>query len=105
VRTVDIRTLLGEYNDNQFRADSTFKGHVIQTSGFVGDVKRDLLGDAFIMLGVGGPFEVPMVQCVLSKAQAKKAASLSQCSRVTVRRRVSGLMMNVVVRECEFVGL
>ncbi|MGZ3461753.1 MAG: OB-fold protein [Archangium sp.] len=65
-RTVDIRTLLGEYNDNEIRADSTFKGHVIQTSGLVGDVKRDILGDAYITLGVGGPFEVPMVQCAPS---------------------------------------
>lgn len=104
-KPVDIRTLLGEYTDNELRADSTFKGHVIQTSGVVGDVKKDIIGDAYITLGVGGPLEIPKVQCVLNKAQVKKAASLSQGTRVTVRGRVSGLMMNVIVRECEFVGL
>lgn len=104
-RTVDIRTLVGEYRDNELRADSTFKGHVIQTSGFVGDVKKDVLGDAYITLGAGGPFEVVMVQCVLNKAQVKKAAALSQGTRVTVRGRVSGMLMNVLVRECELVNL
>jgi len=104
-KPVDIRTLLREYADNELRADSSFKGHVVQTTGIVGDVKKDVLGDAYIILGAGEPFEVVMVQCVLNKSQVKKAASLSQGSRVTVRGRVSGLLMNVLVRECELVGL
>jgi hypothetical protein len=44
-------------------------------------------------------------KCFFDDAHAKKAASLSKGARVTVRGRVTGLMMNVVVRECEFVGL
>ncbi|QRK05218.1 hypothetical protein JQX13_34165 [Archangium violaceum] len=104
-RTVDLGTLLREYSDNEVRADSAFKGHVIQTSGFVGDVKKDIIGDAYITLGAGEPLEVVQVQCVLNKSQVKKAASLSRGARITVRGRVSGLMMNVLVRECELVGL
>jgi hypothetical protein len=104
-KTVDIRTLLGEYTDNELRADASFKGHIVQTTGFVSDVKKDVLGDAYVTLGAGAPLEVVMVQCVLNKAQVKKAASLSQGSRVTVRGRVSGLLMNVLVRDCELVGL
>jgi len=41
----------------------------------------------------------------LQYVHAKKAASLSSGARVTVRGRVDGLLMNVIVRECEFLGL
>ncbi|WP_395835555.1 hypothetical protein [Archangium violaceum] len=104
-RTVDIRTLLGEYRDNELRADSSFKGQLIQTSGIVGDVKKDFIGDAYVTLGSGEPLEAAQVQCILNKSQAKKAASLSQGARITVRGRVSGLMMNVIVRECDLISL
>jgi hypothetical protein len=104
-KPVDIRTLLGEYRDNEVRADATFKGHVIQTTGLVDDIKRDIMDSIYVTVGTGGQFEIPQVQCLLDEVHAKKAASLSKGSRVTVRGRVDGLMMNVIVKNCEFVGL
>lgn len=104
-RPVDIRTLLAEYRDNEVRADSTFKGHVVQTTGIVDDVKRDIMNNIYVVVGTGQELEIPQVQCFFDDAHAKKAASLSLGMRVTVRGRVGGLMMNVLVRECEFVGL
>ncbi|WP_076606326.1 OB-fold protein [Cystobacter fuscus] len=103
-RTVEIRTLLGEYRDNELRADGAFKGHVIQTTGTVTDIRKDMLNDAYLVLSDGAAFEAVRVQCALGKAQAAKAASLSKGARVTIRGRVAGLMMDVLVRDCELVG-
>ncbi|WP_395842424.1 hypothetical protein [Cystobacter fuscus] len=103
-RQVEIRTLLGEYRDNELRADSTFKGHVIQTTGTVTDIRKDMLNDAYLVLSDGAMFEAVRVQCSLGKAQATKAASLSKGARVTIRGCVAGLMMDVLVRDCELVG-
>jgi hypothetical protein len=100
---VEIRTLLGEYKDNEIRADSTFKGHIIQTTGVVGDVKKDILGSIYVTLGTGRQLEIPTVQCYFDDSHAAKAANLSKGSKVTVRGRVDGLMMNVLVKDCEFV--
>ncbi len=61
---VEIRTLLGEYRDNEIRADSSFKGHVIQTSGIVDDVKRDMLDSIYVTIGTGRQFEIPVVFCL-----------------------------------------
>ena len=101
---VPIRTLLGEYKDNEVRADSSYKDHLIQTTGVVGEVKRDALGSIYVTVGTGEQFEIPQVQCLFDEEHAKKAATLTQGKRVTVRGRVDGLMMNVLVKDCEFVG-
>lgn len=98
---VDIRTLLSEYTDNEVRADSTFKGRYVQIDGVVNDVKRDVLNTIYVTLG-SGVLEVIQVQCFFNEGQAKKAASLSRGTRVSVRGRVDGLLMNVLMKDCEF---
>ena len=104
-KPVDIRTLLGEYRDNEVRADANYKGQVIQTTGLVDDVKRDIMDSIYVTVGTGNQFEIPQVQCLFDEAHVKKAASLSKGARVTVRGRVDGLMINVLVKDCEFIGL
>ncbi|QQR44572.1 hypothetical protein JKA73_37450 [Myxococcus xanthus] len=104
-RWVDMTTLLSEYRDNEVRADSNFKGQFVQTAGVVDDVKKDLFGSIYVTLGTGRQFEIPQVQCFFDESQSKKAATLTKGSRVTVHGRVEGLMMNVLMRRCEFIGL
>ncbi|QRN97412.1 hypothetical protein JRI60_52205 [Archangium violaceum] len=104
-KSVDIRTLLSEYRDNEVRADANYKGRIIETTGIVDDVKRDIVDQIYVTVGTGRQIEIPVVQCLFDDAHVQKAASLSKGARVTVRGRVDGLLMNVVVRECEFVGL
>ena len=104
-KDVEIRSLLTEYADNEVRADLNFKNHVIQTSGIVDDVKKDILDSVYITVGTGRRFEIPQVQCFIADDQVNKAANLSKGSRVSVRGRVQGLMMNVLVHDCEIVEL
>jgi hypothetical protein len=104
-KLVEIRTLLREYADNEVRADSNFKDQVIQTAGIVDDVKKDITNSIYVTLGTGKQFEIPQVQCFFDDAQAQKAASLSKGAKIGVRGRVSGLMMNVLVKDCEFIDL
>ncbi|MFP2960480.1 OB-fold protein [Myxococcus sp. 1LA] len=104
-KDVELRTLLSEYADNEVRADSNFKDHVIQTSGIVDDVKKDILDSVYITVGTGRRFETPQVQCFVADAHVKKAATLSKGARVGVRGRVQGLMMNVLVHDCEIIDL
>jgi hypothetical protein len=102
-KQVELRTLLSEYRDNEVRADEAFKGHVIQTSGVVGEVKKDIVGSTYVLVGSGRQYELPVLQCTLERAQVKKAATLTKGARVTVRGRVTGLMLNVQAGDCELV--
>ena len=104
-KQVEIRTLLAEYTDNEVRADAAFKGKLIQTSGVLDDVKRDVLNTVYVVVGTGKRYEVRQVQCFIDEDNANTVASLTKGRRVTIRGRVKGLMMNVLVEDCEFVEL
>ena len=103
VERVQIETLLSEYKGNEVRADTAYKGKVIETTGIVNTVKKDITDSIYVILGSGAQFEIPEVQCFFDDRLAKKAAALNKGDRVTVRGTVSGLMMNVLVKDCEFV--
>ena len=102
VERVQIEALLSEYKGNEVRADAAYKGKVIETTGIVGNVKKDITDSIYVTLGTGAMFEIPVVQCFFDDRLAKKAAALNKGDRVTVRGTVNGLMMNVLVKECEF---
>jgi len=101
-RWVDIRKFLGEYRDNEVRADSAFKGSCVLIDGIVSDVKRDVLNTIYITIGTGQALEIPKVQCFFSEAHAAQASKFTKGSKITVRGRVDGLMGNVLLRDCEF---
>lgn len=103
VLKVALPDLLAEYHDNEVRADGRFKGKVLRTSGLVGDVKKDILNSIYVTVGTGKMFEIPVVQCFVRSGEERRAAALSKGDRVTVRGRVEGLMMNVLVKDCEIV--
>jgi hypothetical protein len=97
---VPLATLLGEYHDNEVRADLAYKGKVVQVDGVVGDTKKDITGAIYVIVGTGKALEVPTVQCFIRADQTERAAALSRGASVTVRGRVEGLMMNVLVKDC-----
>lgn len=104
VLDVDLSELLAEYKDNEVRADSKFKKQIVRFTGKVNNIKNDLAGDPYVTVGTGKQFEIPEVQCSLSKSSAAAAAELSKGAEVTVVGRVSGLMMNVQLKDCVIQG-
>ncbi len=100
---VPVATLLSEYRDNEIRADGLYKGKLLQITGRVDDTKRDVLNTIYVTIGTGEMFEIPQVQCFFGDEWAKAASTLSKGMTVTVRGRVDGLFMNVIVKDCEFV--
>ena len=58
--SVTIGELLSSYSENEVGADVKFKGKNIQTSGLVGDIKKDILDDLYVTVGATGEaFEIP----------------------------------------------
>ncbi len=98
-----IGELLGEYKDNELRADGKFKGKVVQVTGVVDAVKTDVTGHIYVSVGTGKPLEISVLQCFFAASEAAGVSSLSRGEKVTVRGRVAGLTMNVLARDCELV--
>lgn len=99
-QNVELKTLLGEYKDNEVRADGAFKGKRVRVEGKVGDVKKDILNHAYVTVGTGQTFEIPTIQCMLDESEVGKAAQLSKGAKVAVEGTVKGLMMNVLIDDC-----
>ena len=101
--TVAITELMSEYKGNEVRADARWKGKFIHvTGGVVGDIKKDLMDSAYMTLGTGSDgLEIRQVQCMLTKEAAGRATALEKGHRANVSGKVDGLMVNVLIRECE----
>lgn len=99
-----LDSLLSEYKDNEVRADSEFKGRTVTFSGVANTIGKDILDTIYITVGHGWDFELPEVQCMFNDQWARQAARVSKGDRVRLRGHVQGKMMNVLVRDCEFVS-
>jgi len=98
---IDIATLLSDYKGNEVRADQSYKGKLVETTGIVGDVKKSIGDSMYVTIGTGRPFEIPTLQCSLASDQSGRAAALNKGDRVSIRGHVSGLMFNVQVQDCK----
>lgn len=97
---VNIGQLLSNYKDNEVRADNLYKGKQVQITGIVGNIKKDIMNSLYVTLGTGAQFEIPEVQAFFDDSMNSQLGGLSKGQQLTVVCRVSGLMMNVLVKEC-----
>lgn len=96
----EAKTLIEAYKENEVRADAAFKGKLVQVHGVIGDVKKDITDSIYVTIGTGAMLEIQTVQCFIAAGQEKAVMSLSKGQRATVRGRVEGLMMNVLMKDC-----
>lgn len=94
-----VDKLLYDYKGNEVAADAKYKGKIVEISGVVEDIKKDMMDNVYVTVGTGARFELPIAQCFLVKSEVDKAAALSKGDRITIRGRVSGLMMNVLIKD------
>ncbi|MFT3773060.1 MAG: hypothetical protein QM820_47370 [Minicystis sp.] len=96
-RNVAISELLNTYRTNEVRADQQYKGKWVTVQhGQVDEVRS-----SYIMVGTGKYLEIPQVQCLLKADQMSKAGGLSKGRKVTIRGKVQGMLLNVLLQECE----
>jgi hypothetical protein len=100
-RTINLATLLADYKDNQVRADMTYKGDSVEVTGVVGAVKKDVFDHPYLEIRTGRDFQMPALHCALSAASVGPAAELHPGDPVTVRGTVTGLLLDVQLRDCE----
>lgn len=91
--------LFEEYQKNEVAADGRYKGQVLEVSGLVKDIGNDIMNSPYVILGenVDNPIGT---QALFAPSERDGVAELSKGSRVTVRCRGGGKMMNVILRDC-----
>jgi len=96
--TLSANQLYNEYNSNEVAADSKYKGKVVIVTGTIQDIGKDIMDDAYIVIGGGGFLDG--VQCTFTKGEQSSVARLSKGQQVRVKGEVAGKMGNVLVNKC-----
>lgn len=99
---ISATDLYAAFDANEISADSAYEGKLVEVSGRVNNVGKDILDDEYIMLKSGTL--IGGVQCMLESNAVEQASTLSEDDEVTLRGRVSsGSSLTVLVRGCTFV--
>lgn len=96
--TISAGELHAAYENNEVAADERFKGKIIQVSGIVDDIGKDIMDTIYVTLSAGGEYSFSSVQCFFADSHTSDAASLSKGDYVTIKGKCDGLMMNVLIR-------
>ena len=89
--------LLSEYDASQKDADEKYKGQVVTIEGTITEIGVDSFGNPFLVLeGVASAG----VRCLFTVQEVQEFVTLSKGQTVTVRGRLEGRAVNVLVRGC-----
>ena len=92
-----------EYDDNTVAADAKYEDKVLEISGVIESIGKDILNDAYVMLQ-GREYSSFGIQCMFSKSNEPELATLSKGESITLKGKVSGeLIGSVIVRGCTIV--
>lgn len=93
-----------EYDDNKVAADAKYEDKIVEVSGIVNDIGKDILDDPYVTLE-GISTSLFGIQCMFPRGDESQLASLSKGQSITLQGRVSGeLVGNVILRGCSIVN-
>lgn len=96
---VTAEELLDAYKANEVAADERFKGKVLEVSGQIDTIGKDILDTPYVTLSAGAD-TFGSIQAMFSKDDLSRLSSLTKGRPITVRCRVKGKMMNILLDEC-----
>jgi hypothetical protein len=98
--TVNALDLFASYKDNQIKADQTYKNKVYDIKGVIEDIGKDIMDRPFISLGKEGGFGLGVTQCLFDNKYLDELTKLNKGDSITIRGRINGYLVNVIVEGC-----
>lgn len=99
---VSAIALATAYKDNEVAADAKYKGKIVEVTGIVDTIGKDILSTPYITLSTG-QYSFESIQCMFSKSDEAQLANVTKGKSMTLRGEVSGKMMNIQVSGCSIV--
>lgn len=93
--------LYSAYEANEIAADAAYKGNLLEVTGTLGSIAKDIFDNPYLALKTQNAFG--SVHCQLKDSEQAKAADLKTGSRITVRGQGDGKMLNVIMKNCQIV--
>lgn len=100
---VSAEQIVGDYKDNGVAADAKYKDKLVEISGVVDTIDKDILDTPYITLESYKYAIVDRVQCMFSRADEAQLAAVAKGQNITLQGTVSGKLGNVVVKDCKII--
>ncbi len=100
-QTISAKDLTASYEANEVSADNNFKDKTFYVSGTVTDIKKDIMDNIYVTLEGDQMFR--QVQCFFEDKET--AGKLQKGMEVVFKGRCEGLMMNVLMKDCELISV
>lgn len=100
IETIEISAddLYSAYKENEVAADQKYKNKMLEISGTVNSIGKDITDTIYITLETGELLN--SVQCYFKNSEADAVASLSKGQEITVIGKCTGLTLtNVMIKE------
>ncbi len=98
---IDPETLITDYEANEVKGDEIYEGKMMQLTGKIGDIGKDVLEDVYITFERESEFEITAVQCYFKdKEEIKKVMELSKGDKITIQGKCDGKFGNVLIKNC-----
>ncbi|KND50537.1 MAG: Phage protein [Parcubacteria bacterium C7867-007] len=102
--TVTAFKMAAEYKENEVAADAKYKGKLVEISGSVDTIGKDVLDTPFIAFSTENQYEIiNRIQCMFGKNDVEVLSSVSKGQKITLRGTVSGALGNIIVKDCEII--
>jgi len=102
VVTVSPEQIAKDYKANEVAADNKYKGKLVQVSGEVDKIGKDITDTMYVVIK-GDSSNFTDVQCFFNKDKADQLAQLQKGQSLTIKGKCNGLMMNVLIKDCEII--
>lgn len=100
---VTATKLADDYKANEVAADAKYKGNLVEVSGTIGTIGKDITDTPYVTLTIG-QYDILSVQCMFGRNDQTALASLAKGQSITLQGEVSGKLGNVLVRGCKIVN-
>lgn len=94
--------LYGQYEANEVEADNRYKGKVLAVTGVIGDIGKDIVDQAYVLLSAGDALGMFGVQCFFDKSEEPNFGNLRTGQQLTIKGRCDGKFGNVFLKDCSF---
>lgn len=95
--------IVADYKENGVAADAKYKDKLVEISGTVETIDKDILDTPYIALESYQYAIVDKVQCMFSRSNESELATVAKGQKITLRGKVEGKLGNILVRGCEIV--
>ncbi len=100
---ITASALFAAYDANEVAADQRYKGQVVEVSGTIRAISKDVFETPFVSFETENPFL--SVHCYFDKADTPRLARLAKNERLAAIGEVSGKTLgSVIVKKCALQG-